>query len=360
MSSSQYSETERASEERYVTRPIEAEVMDFVVGLGLVLGLIGGGVWGMVAPWVTDVTLWWPTLLGVIGVLFGVFLATIVAGEYGGRAEIAGFVGRKYHDDEGEGPSPYYITVSGTEFRVDKNLYDWVPENRLVTLKVRGGLDHGTVIAIRRGRSPTAQKPGIGTGEGQRSARESAQPLRRQLIGEAWRLHAELTSLGMDSQVLERGPAPEDEEALLGWVEISQGPIRWVVVSDDELDFHTCWLAPDPRIGVDTPFIRIHPTPIKSRPFFGREIGVRWIQYNAEYQPIGWTQHVADILNHDATVTQRMVVSEPYSLHVQTDPGRGCWAILSDNEDTKWTRTLLEYYQAIAEALLAMPLPTEE
>ncbi len=48
-------------------------------------------------------------------------------------------------------------------------------------------------------------------------------------------------------------------------------------------------------------------------------------------------------------------------LCVVNDPDSGCWILsVDDRPMAKWTRELWNGCQAMAEALLAMPMPTEE
>ena len=44
-----------------------------VVGVAIGLGILGGGVFFIIAPWVIDAAIWWPTILGVVGLLFGLW-----------------------------------------------------------------------------------------------------------------------------------------------------------------------------------------------------------------------------------------------------------------------------------------------
>ena len=144
MPRSKESETLRASDERWVPRPIADAVLDFVVWLGLGPGLIGGGVWGIVAPWVTDVTFWWPTLLGLIGVLLGLLVTIVMVVDYlAGTVELAGFLSKKRETGWGDAPTIYHIRVSGTEYEVHEKLFNWVSEWAAVSLKVRGGWHPG-------------------------------------------------------------------------------------------------------------------------------------------------------------------------------------------------------------------------
>ncbi|MDP6070075.1 MAG: hypothetical protein QGG34_00695 [SAR202 cluster bacterium] len=138
-----------AQTERYVTAE---EVFDSAVGWGVALGLIGGGAAGIVAPWVTGAFIWWPTILGAMGVLAGLVVAIMNLAEFmTGSVELAGLVSSKREvQGRGDDYTRYYVTVSGTEYEIHEKLYNRALEKTAVTLKV-SGWDPRQVLAIRRG-----------------------------------------------------------------------------------------------------------------------------------------------------------------------------------------------------------------
>ena len=64
----------------------------------------------------------------------------------------------------------------------------------------------------------------------------------------------------------------------------------------------------------------------------------------------------------ETAVTQRIRSIHRVSPHVETFPDGGCWTIseLDTGKTTAWTLPLWDRYQAIASALLAMPMPAEK
>ncbi len=160
------------------------------------------------------------------------------------------------------------------------------------------------------------------------------------LLDEARRLCVRFAGFGMDARVLERAPAPDDKDSVYGWIEIPEGPIRWVLVNDEPQEFLTCWMVPDPRIKLDSPFILVNSSPVKSRRFLGRVTGIRWTSSDAALEPTGFSQRVAATLDDATAATQREVSSKAVGSWAETDPARGCWAILNDKGTTKWTGAL--------------------
>ena len=104
---------------------------------------------------------------------------------------------------------------------------------------------------------------------------------------------------------------------------------------------------------------------MKSLPLFGRTKGIRWQLYEeyANNDAKYFSRRVADSLTHDTAPTQETLPSLPL-LHVGTDPVSGYWTIgrhhpMKPMDQTKLTRQLWDFYQVIAQHLLAMPMPTE-
>jgi len=97
---------------------------------------------------------------------------------------------------------------------------------------------------------------------------------------------AVLKSLGIDARVLDRGPFTSVPTEIFdyrtwdwsqrgeSWIEIADGPIRWVVVSD----MGGAYYVPDPRIGPKFPVLHflVGQVRVKWVPMFGPVKTVRW------------------------------------------------------------------------------------
>ena len=406
------------SQDSEVVRDEEVVVLEFVFRWGLVLGLIGGGVWGIIAPWVTDVAFWWPTVLGVIGILFGLLAAI---GLYRERTDELAVIVEKKREVLGLGDNPdrYYIRVSGadfgvhqklfnrdsgTEFEVNGKFYDWLSEGAAVVLKVTGGLDSGTVVSIRRRTSQTAQLP-VRTEEEPQWAKEITQQFRAGLWTDPHELEENRPSpgftraaeegdrevedvqhwaeevvqsfkevLGIDALVLQQIPVPPEATPsqylrrnppgwVEVWLEIAEGPIRWVNLGSEFGCMFASLYIPDSRLQADIPEIFIRLFPAKSIPLFGRVRRTKWMPSGGYLSRArGFSQRVADTLNGDKAAIREVESSGLVNsyFYVSTGPNYGCWQIAEHKEDTEWSKPLWNYYQAIAKNLLAMPLPTKK
>ena len=178
-----------------------------------------------------------------------------------------------------------------------------------------------------------------------------------------------LTSIGVDARRLEGPPEPVKNygnDWWAGWIELAESPIRWVVFeASDEDEICVSWLVPDPLIEAGSHPIMIHPVPVKSFPIFGHIEGVTWkLREGWANQPRDAARKVAESLNKDTAVTQRLLVGAFNGLTVRSNPLLGCWEIhgqdLEDTIEVPEGRRQWECYRAIANALLAMPLPTKE
>ena len=216
------------TEEKWVTRPITEEVSDVIVDLSLAFAFIGGGVWGIMASWATDVTFWWPTLLGLAGVLFGLFIAIMQVAKWLTKSvELAGFLSKKREDRGlGDDPTRYYIRVSGTEYEVHRKLYNGISEGTAVSLKLRGGYAMGrTVMAIRLGMSPTvaAQRQNERRRNRENDVQIAAFRKLEELLGqrdqraEVDKVRAVLVELGVEAHPSKKDP--------FGTIDIAAGPI---------------------------------------------------------------------------------------------------------------------------------------
>ena len=99
---------------------------------------------------------------------------------------------------------------------------------------------------------------------------------------------------------------------------------------------------------------------------FGRVKGFRWgvkSDIGHPNPPKGFSRRVADSLNRDTEIMRRILSCDLIDeVYVSAEPGYGNWEIGDnlDTEETEWTRPLWDCYQAIAQSLLAMPMPTDE
>jgi len=223
-------------------------------------------------------------------------------------------------------------------------------------------------------------------------------------------LCAALRNLGVDANVMEQDPFTEesgvrwvqkgvDPLAAMGqdpyadeprWVQIADGPIRWVELglgtlkakadfrltsflsaTGEGLGFGTLCYVPDARLTPDSPRVRIVSERVKSFPLFGRVKRVQWEFPNdhrhylpPDFAVPGQTQRdrdfslrVSESLGRDPAATEA-INSGGAELCVVTDPDCGCWILAAnDRPMTKWTRPLWDCCQAVAERLLAMPIP---
>lgn len=202
---------------------------------------------------------------------------------------------------------------------------------------------------------------------------ERAEELREGLLSGAQRLCTTLGNLGIDAREL--GPAPGlgvgNGGAWCGWIEVPEGPIRWMGVRSDGSSF--C-LAPDSRIKARYPRVSLAAG-------WYRAAGAKQVQwYVNEYSDFGssWfpipspsprgktistlenelSLHIADRLSQDPDITEAIILGG-VGFELETDLVGGCW-ILTAHTHGAFTRPIWDCCQAVAEALLAIPLPTDE
>ena len=170
-------------------------------------------------------------------------------------------------------------------------------------------------------------------------------------------------SLGIDARILERNPLTsqptEIEEGLKedGWIEIADGPIRWV-----EPGRGLCHV-PDSRIGPDfkCPYSEVYSERLKQFPVFGRVKSVQWRNGSggaAGPRDADFSELVAGYLSKSTAATEPLMIAG-VDLCVFLEPYRGTW-IVHETGWYRWTRPLWDCCQAVAETLLAMPMPSEE
>ena len=149
---------------------------------------------------------------------------------------------------------------------------------------------------------------------------------------------AVLSNLGIDARALE--PAPglvEGDEEPWGWIEIAEGPIRWVgePPTDHLPPGLPIFLIPDSRIKSRYPRVALDSS------LLGRAKRVQW--YVNEYPSfeVGWfpipldnelSLHAADWLSQDAAIKEGMILSG-VGLGIGTDLVRGCWILGASKMD---------------------------
>ena len=172
--------------------------------------------------------------------------------------------------------------------------------------------------------------------------------------------------LAVDARVSEQDPD--------GTIEIDEGQIRRVRFhysgGPSYKDPHPhniqieC-LVPDSRIRPAVRSLRISLVREKSFPVFGPVKTARWDVKGAG--PSGATQRDKDFMSGiEGRLNQGEVLSGAVKIHVSPRPDEGGWILTPGKEElTKWCRasslrSVWDCHQAIAEALLATPMPTDE
>ena len=178
---------------------------------------------------------------------------------------------------------------------------------------------------------------------------------------------AALNQIGISARALERNPFTSDQSLL--WIEIEEGPIRWITVVDpnffemsEGIEIGAECYIPDPRNLAKCPDISLVPT-------FTRNNEVVWRQrptldVAGEELPLPestktFNSLVGDNLAGDSEVVQTVLSNRPYDLYVQTAGNIGCWRIYQMDYESMWTASKWECYQAVARRLLAVSLPTD-
>ena len=74
---------------------------------------------------------------------------------------------------------------------------------------------------------------------------------------------------------------------------------------------------------------------------------------------VEFSSHVSEVLRKDNAVTEKVrLFYDDYV--VESDPDRGCWGIFQLEPYEEWTPELWDCFQAIAQCLLTLPMPTGE
>ncbi len=247
----------------------------------------------------------------------------------------------------------YYIRVSGREFSVSKEEYNRVSQGETVTvtLETRWWLKWFSPV---RSISPVISKtetyePKLPSTKPQEPAPSVAEELQ---LDE--QLCVFLGSFGVDAHVLEQHPftAEPTADGEDVWIETAAGAMRWVrcPIFSDGMYFY----VPDDRIEPDFPQIMMARGSIKWVPLLGPD----------RPMPVPLSHELsrlfADQLNSNpaANVIFGGWEIPDVNLRVVTVPWWACWEIFyefpMDLEDplNHW-----DAYQALAGALLAMPIP---
>ncbi len=129
----------------------------------------------------------------------------------------------------------------------------------------------------------------------------------------------------------------------------------------------SCWI-PDPRIGLGWPHVSVYESLVTSAIPFRRARSVRWEVDDAEdldymgFQDeldipldIEFSSLIADSLQGSRAVAEE-ILSSGSGYSVQSHLSQGCWLVLSHElNPATWNCC-----RVIAEALLTMPMPTNE
>ena len=179
-----------------------------------------------------------------------------------------------------------------------------------------------------------------------------------------------LRACGVDARILEWDPlSPEpfryknDEDPIV-WIEIADGPVRWVDPFPSSEHRHWHFYVPDSRLGSypELGYAEVYSEFRRRFPVFGRVESVRWLVGGpCELKPRDehFYEHVVDILNQDTAVTEALMTASTDFLEVYVD--HECRVICDKFEGTfTFNRTRWDCYQAIAKDLLAMPMPTDQ
>ena len=69
---------------------------------------------------------------------------------------------------------------------------------------------------------------------------------------------------------------------------------------------------------------------------------------------------LSDVLSKEKALTEKVGLNYALDHVVETDPDRRCWGIFQLDPYEEWTPELWDCFQAIAQSLLTLPMPTGE
>lgn len=156
---------------------------------------------------------------------------------------------------------------------------------------------------------------------------------------------------------------PEDDEDENGtdWMEIDDGPIKWFNLSSRHWHFYVpdTGLSSYPELG----YREVYSVLRRRFPAFGRVEDVQWFiggPYELEPEDERFYEEVHSVLQKHKPISEAIMTAELDEVEVYID--RGCWVICDKYSGylNVITQPLWDCYQAVANALLSMPLPTEE
>ena len=166
-------------------------------------------------------------------------------------------------------------------------------------------------------------------------------------------LRAHLRGLGIDAQIAPGGPSGQHS---LGLLDIKGGRIVWLDVQKvvtnmgghrSSADYRTLYGVPDPRIGSGFPEVRIKSVQAKNFPLIGHAVDVRW-------KGKDFGMDIIARLNGDSSL--KSLAGRGGNIEISLE--YNCWLVLRHGLDTALSEERWQCYQAIAEHLLATPVPS--
>lgn len=163
------------------------------------------------------------------------------------------------------------------------------------------------------------------------------------------RFCAALQGIGIDARVAPRG-RPEEKvgaEECLGVIDIQDGPIRWITLRGGARHQYPEYGIPDPTVR-DCSRLFITTRRVKSFPFLGKVVGVRW-------KGVDKGLGIIDSLNKNSLLNEALL-REPSmqapGLLIQCYSWHPCWVISQFLKGVVPSRELWSCYQTIARHLL--------
>ena len=228
---------------------------------------------------------------------------------------------------------------------------------------------YGQILDLRNESRPTMRQPGTSA----RILRQEA-ILRSSLRDQRFEKRAKenlrnvidtLRSLNVDAVALELDPFELEPDET--WLELTNCPIRYIETVPDPYEgtVDTTVYVPDPRITSDFLAVWVAPVWVRTFPLFGRIKAIRWKDtsgYPRGRKGESLTRFMIDHLNHDTTVANTILSARdtlPEPGWIENDAKHSCWILVGWDRPRELTRPVWDCYLAMAEALLAMPVPTE-